>query len=36
MQAAGFMVEARIERQPYEAVEHPSRRAYLLARKLGR
>lgn len=35
LQAAGYVVEARIERQPYEAVEHPSRRAYLLARKPG-
>lgn len=29
---AGFAVEARIERQPYPEVEHPNRRAYLLAR----
>lgn len=29
---AGFAVEARIERQPYPDAEHPSRRAYLLAR----
>ena len=28
----GFAVEARIERQPYPEVEHPSRRAHLLAR----
>lgn len=33
LQSTGFTVEARIERQPYVAVEHPSRRAYLLARK---
>ncbi len=33
LQAAGLEVEARVERQPYVAVEHPSRRAYLLARK---
>lgn len=31
--AAGFAVEARVERQPYAVVEHPSRRGYLLARK---
>lgn len=30
---AGFAVEVRIERQPYPGAEHPSRRAYLLARK---
>jgi SAM-dependent methyltransferase len=30
---AGFAVEARIEREPYPGAEHPSRRAYLLARK---
>lgn len=29
----GFVVEARIERRPYPGAEHPSRRAYLLARK---
>lgn len=29
---AGFAVEARIEREPYREAEHPSRRAYLLAR----
>jgi len=33
LQQAAFMVEARIEREPYTAVEHPSRRGYLLARK---
>jgi SAM-dependent methyltransferase len=33
LEAAGFRIEARIERQPYTAVEHPSQRAYLLARK---
>lgn len=31
--AAGFVVELRLERQPYVAVEHPSRRGYLLARR---
>jgi SAM-dependent methyltransferase len=30
---AGFVVEARVERQPYPEVEYPSRRGYLLARK---
>lgn len=33
LRAAGFTVEARLERQPYLAVEHPSQRAYLLAVK---
>jgi SAM-dependent methyltransferase len=33
LQAAGFEVEAAIERPPYESVEHPSRRAYIFARK---
>lgn len=33
VEEAGFVVEARIERRPYTAVEHPSRRGYLLARK---
>jgi SAM-dependent methyltransferase len=31
--AAGFEVEDIIEREPYPDVEHPSRRAYLFARK---
>lgn len=35
LRAAGFVVEARIEREPYIDVEHPSQRAYLLARKPG-
>ena len=30
---AGFVVEERHLREPYPEVEHPSRRAYLLARK---
>jgi SAM-dependent methyltransferase len=30
---AGFLVEDVIEREPYPEVEHPSRRAYVLARK---
>jgi SAM-dependent methyltransferase len=30
--AAGFVVEARVERRPYPPTEHPTRRAYLLAR----
>jgi SAM-dependent methyltransferase len=29
---AGFTIEERLERDPYPEVEHPSRRAYLLAR----
>ena len=31
--SAGFAVEARIERAPYTAVEFPSQRGYILARK---
>ncbi|HEY6037452.1 MAG TPA: class I SAM-dependent methyltransferase, partial [Kofleriaceae bacterium] len=31
--AAGFTLEARLDREPYPEVEHPSRRTYLLARK---
>ena len=34
LDAAGFAVEATIERRPYAVVEYPSARAYLLARKL--
>jgi ubiquinone/menaquinone biosynthesis C-methylase UbiE len=34
--AAGFTVDARIEREPYPDVEYPSRRAYLLARRPDR
>jgi SAM-dependent methyltransferase len=30
---AGFAIEARLEREPYPGAEHPSRRAYLLARR---
>ena len=33
--AAGFVIEDAIEREPYPDVEHPSRRAYLYARKGG-
>jgi SAM-dependent methyltransferase len=29
----GFMIEEVVEREPYPEVEHPSRRAYLLARR---
>ncbi len=31
--AAGFEIEARLERRPYVPVEHPSQRGYLLAPK---
>ncbi|NVB84421.1 MAG: class I SAM-dependent methyltransferase [Kofleriaceae bacterium] len=31
--AAGFTIEARLDREPYPGAEHPSRRTYLLARK---
>ena len=30
---AGFTIEARLVRRPYEPVEHPSQRGYILARK---
>ncbi len=30
--AAGFTVEARLDREPYPNAEHPTRRTYLLAR----
>ena len=33
LRRAGFEVEAVLERAPYEGVEHPSRRGYILARK---
>lgn len=33
LEEAGFVVEARVERRPYEPFEHPSQRAYLFARK---
>lgn len=33
LEGAGFTLEARLEREPYPGVEHPSRRAYLLARR---
>jgi SAM-dependent methyltransferase len=33
---AGFVVEARLTRRPYEPLEHPSQRGYLLARKPDR
>jgi len=32
LESAGFTVMERIERQPYEGAEYPSRRCYLLAR----
>ena len=31
--SAGFVLDARTDRQPYPGVEHPSERTYLLARK---
>lgn len=33
LEAAGFSIEAQLEREPYPDVEYPSRRAYLLARR---
>lgn len=32
MQGRGFTVTERVEREPYEGAEYPSRRCYLLAR----
>ncbi len=31
--AAGFTLEARLDREPYPGTEHPSQRTYLLARR---
>ena len=31
LRAAGFEIESTVERDPYPGVEHPSRRAYILA-----
>jgi len=33
MEEAGFEIEEVIEREPYEGVEYPSRRAYIFAKK---
>lgn len=33
LQAAGFTIEATIERAPYKDAEHPSHRVYIFARK---
>jgi SAM-dependent methyltransferase len=33
LEDAGFVIAAALERAPYTAVEHPTRRAYLLARR---
>lgn len=33
MESTGFVIESALERPPYENVEHPSRRAYILAGK---
>jgi len=35
LREAGFEVEQIIEREPYPDVEHPSRRAYIFARRLS-
>ena len=32
LHAAGFLVIESVEREPYEGVEYPSRRCYLIAR----
>jgi SAM-dependent methyltransferase len=33
LRAAGFEIEEILEREPYPEIEHPSRRAYILARR---
>jgi len=33
LEAAGFDIETSIEREPYEGMEYPSRRAYIFGRK---
>jgi len=33
LEAAGFIIEEVVEREPYPEVEYPSRRAYIFARK---
>ncbi len=33
LRAGGFAIEETVEREPYPDVEHPSRRAYILASK---
>ena len=33
LREAGFAIEAKLERSPYEGHEHPSRRVYLFARR---
>jgi hypothetical protein len=35
LEAAGFKIEEIIKRDPYPEVEHPSRRAYIFARRMG-
>jgi hypothetical protein len=35
LNAAGFEIEETVVRAPYENVEYPSHRAYILARKPG-
>ncbi|MFT3697931.1 MAG: class I SAM-dependent methyltransferase [Kofleriaceae bacterium] len=34
LEASGFVIEARLDRAPYPAVEHQSQRCYLLARAI--
>jgi hypothetical protein len=33
LESAGFVIEEIIEREAYPQVEHPTRRAYIFARK---
>jgi SAM-dependent methyltransferase len=33
LEEAGFVVDAKLVRAPYEPIEHPSQRAYLMAKK---
>jgi len=35
LEGTGFLIEEIIERDPYPEVEHPTRRAYIFARKAG-
>ncbi|MGA8108808.1 MAG: methyltransferase domain-containing protein [Acidobacteriaceae bacterium] len=35
LESAGFIIEEILERDPYPEVEHPTRRAYIFARKAG-
>ena len=34
LRQAGFTIQENLERAPYENIEHPSRRGYILAQKV--